>query len=162
MAITANIMRHIRNEGANDDPASSIRTLFPQFLEAFADFLDYESYLSATQSFDLAFSHWEEASYEAQRRMLHLQDAILDETPHLPAEKPIKLIVYAIRMALLDEDGAQRAQFRKLIRNRGHELLVTETCDADRRINELLKRTLILFDQLLDVFSFDALEQAEA
>ncbi|WGT51452.1 hypothetical protein [Thioclava nitratireducens] len=162
MAIIANIMRHIRNEGTNDDPAASILTLFPQFLEAFADFLDYESYLSAVQSWDPAFASWQKASDEAQERMLELQNEILAETPSLPAEKPIKLIVYALRIALLDEDGAQRAQFRKLIRNRGHELLVIETCDADRRINALLKRTLILFDQLLDVFSFDAFEQAEA
>ncbi|OOY12011.1 hypothetical protein BMG00_13145 [Thioclava marina] len=162
MATFPLITQLLAKEDATDDQEPRILTLFPQFFEALAEFLDYEQDLSRTQSWDPAFAGWQRASDEAQVQMLQLQDQILELTPRVQVEKPLKLIAFGVRLAMLDEDGEHRERFRDLVRRRGSDLLIPEVCDTDREVNVLLKRALILFDQLLDVFSFDALEQAEA
>lgn len=152
------ITQLLAKEDATDDLEPRILTLFPQFFEALAEFLDYEHDLSCTESLDPAFAGWQKASDEAQGTMLELQDQILELTPRAPVEKPLKLIAFGVRLAMLDEDGEHRERFRDLVRRRGSDLLVTETCDTDREVNVLLKRTLILFDQLLDLYTDEPVE----
>ncbi|OWX97986.1 hypothetical protein [Thioclava sp. IC9] len=155
MAIISNIIQFIRNEDGSEETTAPILTRFPYFLEALADFLDYEHYLAETQSWEPAFSHWENASAQAQEDMFRLQREMLAEAPRLPVEKPLKLIVFGLSLAMLDESGAQRDRFRDLVRCRGNELLIKEKRPGDRHVNDLLKRTLILFDQFLDLYSVD-------
>lgn len=158
MAIYPLITQLLAKEDATDDQEPRILTLFPQFFEALAEFLDYENDLSCTESLDPAFVGWQKASDAAQEKMLELQDQILELTPRVPVEKPLKLLTFGIRLAMLDEDGEHRERFRDLVRRRGSDLLVNETCDTDREVNVLLKRTLILFDQLLDFYTDEPAE----
>ncbi|MBD3803454.1 MAG: hypothetical protein IE919_09455 [Thioclava sp.] len=158
MATYPLITQLLAKEDATDDQEPRILTLFPQFFEALAEFLDYEHDLSCTESLDPAFAGWQKASDAAQEKMLELQDQILELTPRAPAEKPLKLLTFGIRLAILDEDGEHRERFRDLVRRRGSDLLVPETCDTDREVNFLLKRMLILFDQLLDLYTDEPVE----
>lgn len=152
------ITQLLAKEDATDDQEPRILTLFPQFFEALTDFLDYEHDLSRTESWDPAFAAWQRSSDEAQGTMLQLQDQILELTPRVQVEKPLKLLTFGIRLALLDEDGEHRERFRDLVRRRGSDLLVPEVFDTDREVNFLLKRTLILFDQLLDLYTDEPIE----
>ncbi|KEP67957.1 hypothetical protein DL1_16940 [Thioclava dalianensis] len=152
------ITQLLAKEDATDDQNPRILTLFPQFFEALTVFLDYEHDLSRTESWDPAFAAWQRASDEAQGTMLELQDQILELTPCTPTEKPLKLLTFGIRLAMLDEDGEHRERFRDIVRRRGSDLLIPEVCDTDREVNVLLKRTLILFDQLLDLYTDEPVE----
>lgn len=152
------ITQLLAKEDATDDQKPRILTLFPQFFEALTEFLDYEHDLSRTASWDPAFVGWQRASDETQGTMLELQDQILELTPHTPLEKPLKLIAFGVRLAMLDEDGEHRERFRDLVRRRGSDLLVPEVCDTDREVNFLLKRMLILFDQLLGLYTYEPVE----
>ena len=158
MATFPLITQLLAKEDASDDQNPRILTLFPQFFAALTEFLDYEQDLSRTESWDPAFVGWQRASDEAQGQMLELQDQILGLTPRAPVEKPLKLLTFGIRLAMLDENGEHRERFRDLVRRRGSDLLVPEVCDTDREVNFLLKRTLILFDQLLDLYTDEPVE----
>ncbi|OOY22052.1 hypothetical protein BMI86_05865 [Thioclava sp. DLFJ5-1] len=158
MATFPTITRHLQNEDGSDTPGTSILTLFPQFLDALEDFVDYETWLDEAYSWNPAFHDNLRLSEAAQEQMLHCQEIILALRPNSPVEKPIKLAVFGIKLAMLNEDDDRRVRFRDIFRRRRENLRVKGGSVTDIQANRLLTRALPLFERFLELDMFDPVE----